>query len=334
MTGPFEVYQELLSAVRPAPGQAYRSFSAPPGMAIRAFIDGASSLPGVALIVPKRDVPPGMQFPKMKGAEHAIHGEGSGEAGQVAYEIRAAEAPFSAVFIELASKLITDAGNSESPREALTLVARRLAAWARFFDARDASGLSRQSQLGLIGELVCLRTLARVEGLSRAIRAWSGPSGTTHDFQTRRGGIEVKLTTTSTPERFRITSERQLDEEPLPKLVLCAISAQEHPAGELGLSDLVARLRAEAAADAPAEAAILEERLTEVGYADEDSDRYQVRVTVRAVEFARVKGSFPRVRPADLRPGVFAVSYEIPRSAVSPYIVPESEAGEIIRGVE
>ena len=63
----------------------------------------------------------------------------------------------------------------------------------------------------------------------------------------------------------------------------------------------------------------------ESGYADSDNARYAVRVKVRNAEFLHVRDEFPRVRPDELRPNVFAVSYEIPWDAIVPFRVSESE---------
>jgi hypothetical protein len=54
-----------------------------------------------------------------------------------------------------------------------------------------------------------------------------------------------------------------------------------------------------------------------------------MRVTTRAAEFLHVHGDFPRIRPAEVPPSVFAVSYEIPWSAIAPYRIPESEVRRV-----
>ena len=333
MTDPQLIYNELLSSARSAPGHAYRQFPAPPDMVLRAFVDGVSRLPGLSLQAQAESVPTSMQLPKMKGAETSIRSYGQAESRQVVYTITASDSAYATVFIELASNLIVEISRMTSARDALLGVARRLDAWARFFDSRTREGLGRSEQLGLIGELTCLQRLAQQVGLSRAVRSWTGPDGSTHDFQTPRGAIEVKLSTTSAPERFRISSERQLDESIVPMLLLCAISAQEQPAGT-GLSDLVDTIRGNVERDAPADLDLLDERLLQAGYSALDRPRYTVRVSVRDIDFAVVREAFPRITPDDIRSGVFSVSYEIPRSAIIPYAVPIATAGEIILGID
>jgi hypothetical protein len=333
VTDPQFVYHELLAGARSAPGHAYRQFLAPPDMVLRAFVDGVSRLPGLSLQAQAESVPTSMQLPKMKGAETSIRSDGQSQSRQVVYTIIASDSAYATVFIELASNLIAEISQLTSARDALLGVARRLDSWARFFDSRAREGLGRSAQLGLIGELTCLQRLAQQVGLSSAVRSWTGPAGTTHDFQSPRGAIEVKLSTTSAPERFRISSERQLDESMVPTLLLCAISAQEQPAGT-GLSDLVDTIRADVQRNAPADLYLFDERLLQAGYSTADRPGYAVRITVRDIEFAVVREAFPRITPDDVRSGVFSVSYEIPRSAIISYAVPIATAGEIILGID
>jgi hypothetical protein len=327
---PETVFSELVTATPAKPGRGYRAFYGPPGLGIRAFIDGESRLPGLTLKVTRDCIPPGMQLPRIRGAQITVaHGNGEGRTAEVIYELSAAERAFSDVFIELAARLITDATSEATAGAALLRVARRVASWARFFDARGSEGLGRSAQLGLLGELLCLERLGALLSPQWAVNAWTGPTGTPHDFQAPGGAVEVKLTTSASPERFRITSERQLDDSMVPWLGLYAITAQEAAAGSVGLANVVDRIRATLERDAPGAVALFEERLMEIGYSDADRPRYAVRVTTRSAEFLHVHDAFPRVLPAELRPSVFAVSYDIPWSAIAPYRVSESEVRRV-----
>lgn len=324
------IYAELVGSTPEGPGRAYRAFYGPPGLGIRAFLDGQSRLPGLAIRVARHRVPPGMQLPRIRGAGiSVVHGGGDGHLQEVTYELAAAERIFSAVFIELAARLIEDATSESDASNALLRVARRVASWARFFDARGSEGLGRSAQLGLLGELLCLECLGGLLSPQWAVEAWTGPTGTPHDFQALGGAIEVKLTTSAAPERFRITSERQLDDSAVPWLGLYAITAQEAPAGSVGLPDMVDRMRSILEREAPSAQGVFEERLLEAGFSDADRLRYTMRVTTRAAEFLHVQGDFPRIRPAELRSSVFAVSYDIPWSAIAPYRIPASDVRRI-----
>ena len=224
MTDPVQVFRELREHTPEQHGRSHRAFDGPPGLQLRVFIDGATRLPGIAFGCPRSAVPDGWTVPKMKGANFVVQPvsleSGYAHAG---YELTATDKSFAPVFIELACTLIAQAGAEQTAQSALLLIVRKVAAWARFFDARGPSALGRSAQLGLIGELLCLKELAPLIGWHQAIPAWTGPTGTTHDFQFPAASIEAKLTTSGSPERLRITSARQLDEAPLPWLGLFAV---------------------------------------------------------------------------------------------------------------
>lgn len=333
MTHPAEVIGSLLHSAPEQEGEAFRSFRSPPGMAIRAYVDGITRLPGIAIRVNQEEVPRGISFPRIRGAEILIAGA-LGESPSVTYRIQPASNAHLPVFVELAGGLIEEVEKASSAKQALLTVARRLAAWARFFDARGDSALGRGKQLGLMGELLCLDVLGHGAGLGNAVRAWRGPEGATHDFQTATGSIEVKITTSSAPERFRVSSERQLDESHVPRLVLCAITAQELPAGDTSIATLVARLRVRLDAEAPAERALFDERLVSVGYCDQDRPEYDVRIAVLHIDFARIDDGFPCIRPVDLRQGISGVSYDISRAAILPFVIPATSVHEIIHAAD
>jgi hypothetical protein len=256
----------------------------------------------------------------MRGAD--VSSSQDRETATVTFDVVAHDASFSSVFIELASALLEDARRATNAREALTIILRRLHVWARFFAARG-DGFSRAAELGLIGELLCLQALRSVVGLSRAAEAWVGPTGAPHDFLGGSGAVEVKLSTSAAPERFRITSARQLDDTPMPVLFLYATLAQEAPGGPVSLATLVRELRAALEADAPSVLARFEDNLVNAGYISTDEeDAHRIRLVVHQSALLRVSGEFPRIRPAELRPGVDAVSYEVPWSAIAPYRVP------------
>lgn len=332
MNDPEGVYEELLSTAPSQEGRAYRAFYGPVGLDLRAFVDGSSRLPGMSFKVAKSDVPAGMQLPKLQGASVTIvHGDADARPQSITFELCAQSAAFKTVFVELAARLIRDVCTETTASLGILAVARRLSIWARFFDARENDGLSRSRQLGLLGELLCLQRLFETLDPHQSVAAWTGPNGTPHDFQTSSGALEAKLSTTSAPERVRISSERQLDDSSVPWLGLFVVLAQETTSGDTGVPHSVDRIRAALTAAAPTAIALFEERLLAAGYVDSDRAEYSVRVVVRSSEFLHVRGDFPRVRPAELRSGVFSVSYEIPWSAIAPYRVDDNEIARIFR---
>lgn len=304
MTSPEAVYAGRFLIGTPAEAaRGYRDFPGPTSLGVRAFVDGETRLPGLSLRTIRDLVPSGMQIPKIKGAASVIlHGGGENRSADVVYEFAAAEHAYVDVFVELASRLISEAIAEQTATAALLRISSRVASWARFFDARGTEGLGREAQLGLLGELLCLERLGTLINFGWAVEAWTGPEGTPHDFQAKGGAIEVKLAQSGSPERFHISSERQLDETVVPWLGLYAITAQEAVAGTENLCDVVDRLRLRIKDSAPAVLGAFEERLLQAGFSDADRSRYTGRVTTRDAEFLHVTAEFPRVRPSSLDP--------------------------------
>lgn len=330
MTLPAGIYAELLNSAPQSTGRAFRRFDAPEGMVVAAFVDGSSRLPGVSLSVRRDLIPASFQLPRMQGATLTVGVDASPSHVGVTYDLSAAHTRFVDVFVDLAARLIVAVQAEETASKALRTIERLLASWARFFDARGSDGLGRAAQLGLIGELLCFQQIARLTTFGAATEAWVGAAGGPHDFAGLGGAIECKLSTSSQPERFRISSERQLDDSVVPCLLLFTVLAQEVASGDVTLPQLVDDLRRGIVDSAPAAEPLFEERLTSTGYTDADRAAYQVRLTIRQTAFLRVSGPFPRIVPADLRPGVFAVSYDIPWTAVAPFREPLTTVAEII----
>ena len=68
--------------------------------------------------------------------------------------------------------------------------------------------------------------------------------------------------------------------------------------------------------------AMLDERLLQAGYLDAHVPRYeQVGYKVTELRSYRVSGEFPRIREAELRPGVGDVSYSVSVAACSAFAV-------------
>lgn len=96
------------------------------------------------------------------------------------------------VFEVLASDLVDVVKSTASPAAALAMAFRRLEAWQACLRVRRR-GLSREEQVGLMGELVVLDVVAEEIGPRRALEAWRGPLGGVHDFSLLGTAIGKRL---------------------------------------------------------------------------------------------------------------------------------------------
>lgn len=325
MITPLDAYRELLTATPHATGRAFRAFKAADGVILRAWVDGVSRLPGLTVIV--RGTASLGLIPQIRGLEVADLIDRDG--GSAELGISCTGSDYAEVFIELASRLVERAQSEPTGDLAQKQIVNQLNLWARFFESAPSSGLSRSVQLGLIGELLCLRELAVQMGLPRAVDAWRGPYGAAHDFQWSGRALEAKLTTSASPEKVTITSERQLESPPNTVLLLGVTLALETASEGVTLVELVAELSARLAAE-PRSLKALEDALAAVGFLDERSVVEPVRVSIRQTALLEVTDAFPKITSRDVMKGVYNVSYSLPWSAIAGFEIEPLRKAELI----
>ena len=156
--------------------------------------------------------------------------------------------------------------------------------------------LTRDQQVGLLGELLTLVSAVAWTGEATAVRAWRGQAHEEHDFGFPDIDVEVK-TTTSETRRHLISGVGQLTPQalsPVPlSIQLTAAGAQPG----LTLPLLVERARQVNAASL----ALIDRALGAAGYKDEDAASYQAAWVLRsAPRFFIVDDRFPAITPLRL----------------------------------
>ncbi len=235
------------------------------------------------------------------------------------------------IFDLLIEDLVDAAGQSEDERAGVGRFLARLTDWQRLLMRLASGAISRENQQGLWGELWVLReVVGQAVGLATGVRAWQGPLGADQDFQLPGAALEVKTSTAHAFDHLMIANERQLDVVPSISLAVIALDLDARPSHGETLSDMVRESRS-VAADAGC-LNLLDDRLALFGYKNEDVDCYaEVGYTVRSrLQFA-IQAGFPRVIPADLRPGVSDVRYSIAIAACAPFRIGNGELGELLR---
>ncbi|NBO55436.1 MAG: PD-(D/E)XK motif protein [Actinobacteria bacterium] len=187
-------------------------------------------------------------------------------------------------------------------------------AWKRWGELiEQQSVLSRERQVGLLGELHLLRLLAAAYDWSFAIDAWHRTTRAEHDFCLELCDIEVK-TTTSDRRVHTIGSIDQL--LPSPNRPLYILSNQFAIAPKLAaksfsLASTVRDLLKQLERDVSLQSA-LKQRLAQVGWRENHMGYYQTTFVVR--DFARlvpVDDACPRIVPQMLIDSLGSVSNRI-----------------------
>jgi hypothetical protein len=156
------------------------------------------------------------------------------------------------------------------------------------------------------------------------------PSSWRRTFSWPGVAFEVKASSSKQHPKFIISSELQLDNKGVKRLILYCLLLERLVAGGLSLSELVQLVRAGLQVD-PAAATLFSELLLQVGYTDSDAARYTSRFTVRSQHFFDVRDGFPRIVGSDLRAGVGDVHYSIMQSECEHYSLTEADARKLIK---
>jgi len=193
---------------------------------------------------------------------------------------------------------------------AVAAMLQRLNHWERFMSSSGPEGLSREKQIGLYGELTLLKTMLRA-GIpaATAVMWWHGPLSENQDFQAGSRAVEVKTTTGNSATTVRISNELQLDDADCQPLYLLHLWLREMEGSGTSLPQLVDEITVLLAEAATQD---FTDRLVAAGYHEVHRPLYEsMGYAERERRYYSVEGTFPRIRRADLRPGVSRVEYLI-----------------------
>ena len=222
-------------------------------------------------------------------------------------------AEFSDLFSVLASDVVKHFLDAVSDSDAVIVLRIRLEHWRRFAEKTGKDGLSLNEQTGLFGELLFLKMLFDADAdQSGALRCWHGPLRANQDFGFGSIAVEVKTSTSNTPNIVSISNARQLDDTGVSKLFLYHVSLDRREGSGETLPELIARLGAEIVEKGGAATELFYERLSHLQYLDAQKHLYERHgYTERFHNFYRVESGFPRIIETDLRDGVNEVCYGI-----------------------
>lgn len=223
-----------------------------------------------------------------------------------------------------------EAGNDVE--DALSRALQRTHRWHHLLRGGRLGGLSVEEQRGLVGELAFLRVLVSDLGSETAIEAWTGPSGSSKDFELIGSCIEVKTRRAAAKPFIAISSEDQLADVEGSRLFLRVISVASAvlPEGQ-SLHDHVG-MTAKLFEQNGSVFEAWEEALYSTGY-DPENNYDDRRWLLGAAADYEVVGSFPRI-PLPLLPGIEGVRYSVSLDACEPYKLEGDLIEAIRKGLE
>lgn len=201
-----------------------------------------------------------------------------------------------------------------SEADSSVIVAQTVSILDEWQDLFGGYGSGASSLIGIIGELLLLKRLARVDPVY-ALRAWEGPRGGRHDFRNGAAALEVKTTGNSTARIVSVSGIAQLATPADGSLHLLFTRLERVPGGSITLPSLVDQL-----AELGISRTELLEILEDSGYnVDRDTASFELQETC----LYKVDENFPKLLKSsfvagDVPMGISSVSYSVDLNCAVP----------------
>jgi hypothetical protein len=273
-------------------------------------------------------------LPNMAG--HEVEADTPTDDGQALLSGRHATQDDADIFARFCDDIVMTVSNARDEITAVQAFIGRTWKWHALLKGARKKTLSREDQLGLIGELRTMSdNISSVKGLGLALEAWRGSEGAPKDFELAGLCIECKARGASSRGKVRISSEHQLADVPGQELVLLVhtfATAEKDAVGAIDLHNLVSSIRSKMKSERPDLVQMLEEKLEEAGFDDEHE--YDVVVVHRSTESYSVMEGFPRIVPGNYQEGPTEVSYDLPLAQITPFMIGRDELVRLIENSE
>jgi hypothetical protein len=135
--------------------------------------------------------------------------------------------------VSLLSAVIDEVLNEisgDSPQEIIETCKKVIDRWKRILSLESRQKLSMIEQIGLIGELICLKHFLEIDVLED-LNSWTGPDGGVHDFEFASQSIEVKTTMSPGSRTVSISGLWQLEQIDEVPLLLLHLEIRPDPMG-------------------------------------------------------------------------------------------------------
>jgi len=230
------------------------------------------------------------------------------------------------VFAELVEDILRRLGEGVRPRVA---VSDAVGDFRTLLEVNAGPIPSTEAVLGLLGEMVVLKRLARLD--PGAVRAWVGPFEQRHDFRRGTFAIEVKTSGRSDATRVQVHGAQQLAPPLGGKLVLVHVRLERTDEGRLFVHRAFEDLR-----ELGVDEQLLTEALSQLGCEDPASEPWNcLHCELEGMQAYLVEGDFPRIVPEHLPngllpPGLTHVDYTLDLSHAADWELKASDLDAVL----
>lgn len=285
------------------------------------------------LYVQFEETPEKISFPRWKGVEigTATLPEYGDSLGKCIF-LKQSEQSEGYIFEIIVEDLRVSIEQLQNLKNIISCFSNVLTKWRNFFLLEKDIQLSKERELGLLGELSLLKQLIGIYG-EVAVSFWSGCNDETHDFYIQGNAIEVKATAQKAPYKANISSEYQLDtQDVLNDLYLQFYAFRKSESDGFTLSEIVRDVELSLISDTTFLQQFYE-KLIRYGYLTACAELYQTGYFVREDSLYKVGTGFPRIERSKLETGLSNVTYSISIDMCQKFLVAE-EIQVLLRGDE
>ena len=212
-------------------------------------------------------------------------------------------------YIKLLEKIINAVFEIDDQKISYNKILKLLINWRRCFEDEKFDGLSKEEEIGLIGELTIIEKLfSKNIDPNNILSIWEGPSGGLHDFKDSKFLIEVK-TFSKKKKKIKINNIDQLNYLFFTKLYLGCVELEHNTLGET-LLNVIDRINNDIFHERNLNE-IFEEKLNQYGYFDIHRNYYQTKFIVNKTSFYKVSEGFPTILKKNILEGISDISFSI-----------------------
>lgn len=234
-----------------------------------------------------------LRFPNWNGILFEF---GDIERGLPVVFLRLKSLEFKDIFCAIANDLTITLENISDKFKSLQVFTECIIKWKMFFEKHGLQILSREQQIGLIGELYFLSNyIIPNTSFLDALSFWRGHERKNQDFEFPNGNVEVKTTSQKEHTKVYIANEKQLDDTGISNLFLYCLCLNEPVQNGISLTTLVFNIN-QKFESSPYAKLKFRDFLIEAGYLNEHQDFYNHPVYSVVKEFFfKINNDFPRI---------------------------------------
>lgn len=221
------------------------------------------------------------------------------------------------VYLNLIEEIINSISHENNEEKIKTIIEEKLNAWKKCFENEDFSGLTKEEELGLIGELLTINKLFDLKEyeIEEILSCWKGPENNLHDFKFTDKIYESK---TSFTNIVKISNIDQLDYETYKNLFLFKIILTKNTNQlNININNLIKDLRNKFKNKEQRQ--LFNNKINLYGYFDYHAENYKDFYNLHSIHKYKIDENFTTINKKDLKPGIQNINFEIDISYCQKY---------------